>query len=987
VSSGGVGDWALGGAAFALPGAVAGSVASVATTATPILTTSFLAVCGSLGYAAVNQVAHRRISIPLTLGSGLAALAVTAAAFSVKGTNVADVWVGALLLVSAVLLFLAPSIDSGRRADRVLDGSDFAAAAVTAATLAALARVGALALPGSELATTAALVLVVALGVRAMPDEWRRGPILGSAASASLIAAIAGYEALRDGVRALSTPGSIWAGHLEKWPGAGGAGATAWQAPIALLFLAAAAAVVLPRPAGYDVAAVGVGLATIGAPVAMGLPWWSPIVVGGAVATAYGIASVIARDPRAGMARVVLATAVALHAVAASLVRPWTTAAALGVISLVGGVVAVLAIVVARLDLLAPDPDLRLAPGGIAPRTLPPTHLAPIGGAAVTGALLALPGAVAALAAELGYTADVVLTGALGASSLGLAIVALGRRGAPQYLGYATVGVAGGATATAIACLPTSQPTGVYAAGAVLLGVIAELLRASSFDRETSWDAGRWRSRYVAVGRTTRGVTGRRWRIGAVRELSISPARGALAVSALPAALAMFTIVPPLFTALVTPYETLKNVWGGPPGVLANPATGPAADAASVLAAVMLTIAAALAAVGFSRGSAGQTFPVVLPGIAVTLLIAPVALGIAWPAATMAALSVFTISSLGVALTPPPPNTDEDRPLKITRQAVFVLGLLAGGAGLAGSLATKPLTLFTLTGAVGVGLVAALAGRTQTARILGWLFAAGSAQGLVLTAGLIAGQPARSSAFGVLAVGAALLILASTLPRLRRPEVYRETATVEWSGYAAALLAMALAFDSPQYLAALLAAWGAVLGLAALRPNRQPAEQYALYGAIAGCEVVAWWLLMTISKVALPEAYTLPFAAVALLIGYLIARQREDLNSWAVYGPALVAAFLPTITIVLFTNASAARQVFVLVGAVGTLIAGSISRQRAPVVVGGIVTAIAALRLLTEYGPWFVLVPLGLVLMALGANYEKRRRDIQRLRGALTRMR
>jgi hypothetical protein len=178
-----------------------------------------------------------------------------------------------------------------------------------------------------------------------------------------------------------------------------------------------------------------------------------------------------------------------------------------------------------------------------------------------------------------------------------------------------------------------------------------------------------------------------------------------------------------------------------------------------------------------------------------------------------------------------------------------------------------------------------------------------------------------------------------------------------------------------------------VLGLAALRPDRRPAEQYALYGAIAGCEVVAWWLLMTISKVALPEAYTLPFAALALLIGYLIAREREDLNSWAVYGPALIAAFLPTITIVLVTNASAARQVLLLVGAVATLIAGSMSRQRAPVVVGGIVTAIAALRLLTEYGPWFVLVPLGLVLMALGANFEKRRRDIQRLRGALTRMR
>jgi hypothetical protein len=144
---------------------------------------------------------------------------------------------------------------------------------------------------------------------------------------------------------------------------------------------------------------------------------------------------------------------------------------------------------------------------------------------------------------------------------------------------------------------------------------------------------------------------------------------------------------------------------------------------------------------------------------------------------------------------------------------------------------------------------------------------------------------------------------------------------------------------------------------------------------------------MTIADVALPEAYTLPFAALALLIGYLESRHREDLNSWAAYGPALVSAFLPTVVIVLFTNTNPTRQVLLLLGAVATLIAGSVRRQRAPVMVGGVVTAIAALHLLTQYGPWLILIPVGLILLALGANYEKRRLDLQRLRGALTRMR
>ena len=660
-------------------------------------------------------------------------------------------------------------------------------------------------------------------------------------------------------------------------------------------------------------------------------------------------------------------------------------------IVLLGTVVATLAVLVARLDLGIVDDTV---PGSTA-------HLPIIGGAAVTGALLAFPGVVAAFAAELDRPADVVLTAALGASSVGLAVIAAVRRQVPQYLGYATAGVAGGATVTAIAALPTNQPAGLFAAAAALLGVIAELQRAESVGPDgRGGDTSAWRSTFatstgpptVSSGshgaqslpegmvRVSDGML-RRWRIGPVRQLSISPVRGALAVSALPTALALAMIVPALVTALVDPYSTLDSIWAGPPAALLNPTGG---DPASVLAAVLLTLAAALAAVGFSGGSPVQAIPVVLPGLAVTLLIAPVALGADWPTSTLACLAVFTISSLGVALTPPPPLTDQTRPVRVARVLVFFIGLAAGGAGLAGSLATESLTLFTLGGAVGVGAGAALGGRTQLARILGWLFAAGSAQGFVLTLGLVAGLPTRVSAFGVLGVGAVLLVMSATLPRLRRPEAYQETATVEWSAHAAALLALALAIDSPLHVAALLAGWGAVLGLAATRPNRRPAERRALFWATVACEIGAWWLLMRLTDVALVEAYTLPFAALALLIGVLEARHRPDLSSWAAYGPALVAAFLPTLTIVLFSSAGPVRQVVLLLGAVAVLIAGSMRRQRAPVVVGAIVTAITALRLITEVGPWLILIPIGLTLLVLGANYEKRRRDIQRLRATLT---
>ena len=249
--------------------------------------------------------------------------------------------------------------------------------------------------------------------------------------------------------------------------------------------------------------------------------------------------------------------------------------------------------------------------------------------------------------------------------------------------------------------------------------------------------------------------------------------------------------------------------------------------------------------------------------------------------------------------------------------AVFAIGLAAGNAGLAGSLADRRMTLFTLGSAVGVGLVAALGGRTQRARILGWLFAAVMAQAFVLTVGLVAGLPRTTSAFGVLAVSAALLVVASRLPRLRRPEAVHEASTLEWSGTAAALIALALAFDARPHLAGLLAAWGAILGISATRPGRREAHRRALFYAALACEVVAWWLLMDLAQVGVIEAYTLPFAAVALLAGLLELRQRPHLGSWVAYGPALIAAFVPTTAVVLTSDTADLREVLLLLGGGG----------------------------------------------------------------------
>ncbi|SCG66745.1 zinc ribbon domain-containing protein [Micromonospora coxensis] len=971
--------WAAGGAAFALPGAVAAFVAATEPAGpaptpavlreltVPILAASFLAVCVTLGYAAMVQVSQRHVPLPHAIGTGLGALAVVGAAFFAPGRTAADAWVGGLLLVATLLLLFAPRIDASRRSDATLDSSDLAAAAVTAALIATLARIAAVISPGGQLVVAAALVLVVAVAARAMPEEWRRGPVAGIAIGGVLIGLIAGWSALRGGWGVLATPGPIWAGDLTGWPAAPTGGST-WQAPVALALLGTAAAILLPPPWKYDVAGAAAALATIGAPAAFDLPWWSPVLVGLAVATVFGTASAATVDPRGALSRAVVAGAVALHAAGAGLVRPWTTALALGGVALIGLVVAGLA------RTLAPSLVEDVETEGM------PPHLVQIGGAAAGAALLALPGAVAALAAEFGHPAQVVLTAALAASSVGLAAVAAVRRQVPQYLPYASAAIVGGATISALAAIFAGLPSGVYAAAAALLGVLAELVRAATVPPVGSAQpVRRWAVLLDgALRRLPDDGTRRRWRV--------SPAAGALAAAALPTLLALASLAPLLYVALVEPHRMLSRIWQGPPPELLTPPPE-AVDGTHVLTALLLTATAALAATGLSGGRRSRAVPVVLPGLAVTLLITPTALGHAWPESTLAALAVFTISMLGLALTPPPSLAERARSLRVARVLVFVIGLAAGGAGLAGSLGARGLTLFTLGGAVGVGTVAALFGSTQRARILGWLFASLMAQLFVLTAGLVAGFAAVWSAFGVLAVGAALQVFAATLPRLRRPEAQREAATVEWSGYAAALIALALAFDSPRHIAALLAAWGAVLGVAATRPGRRPVERRILFWSVVACEITAWWILMQVADVALPEAYTLPFAALALLVGVLELRHRPDLSSWVAYGPALVAAFVPTLAIVLATESSMLRQVLLLLGAVAVLIFGSMSQQQAPVIVGATVTAIAAVHALFSLGPWLVLIPVGLVLLVLGASNERRRRAQERLQTALRGMR
>ncbi|HEU4423763.1 MAG TPA: hypothetical protein VFR67_14625, partial [Pilimelia sp.] len=129
---------------------------------------------------------------------------------------------------------------------------------------------------------------------------------------------------------------------------------------------------------------------------------------------------------------------------------------------------------------------------------------------------------------------------------------------------------------------------------------------------------------------------------------------------------------------------------------------------------------------------------------------------------------------------------------------------------------------------------------------------------------------------------------------------------------------------------------------------------------------------------------------VALLAGWLALRSRPQLSSWVAYGPALAAAFLPTVAWVLVSDQDGLRRLLLGTGGLAAVLAGAAWRRQAPVVLGGAVLMIVALHelvLVWDLLPrWIPLAVGGLLLVGLAMTLERRRRDLTRVRRAVGRM-
>ncbi|WP_426571882.1 SCO7613 C-terminal domain-containing membrane protein [Aquihabitans sp. McL0605] len=303
------------------------------------------------------------------------------------------------------------------------------------------------------------------------------------------------------------------------------------------------------------------------------------------------------------------------------------------------------------------------------------------------------------------------------------------------------------------------------------------------------------------------------------------------------------------------------------------------------------------------------------------------------------------------------------------------------------SLATPTLTFATLgTGLLAAVAIGAVARRDEAVEAAAsasiWVAAA-----VPLLAGLVAVDAglAAHDCWAVVAVAAAVLSIVGAL--LLDPEgdagpVSQAMSTsIELTSLLAYLAAFAavVELDSMPSLSLVLATGVLGFGLHAARPHRR------LAGLAAGVEALAFvWIQLGSAHVTTVEAYSLPLALLLLaagLVGERLARaNRHEVGSWVTYGPALVVALAPTVWLS-FTQPGAVRPLVALVAGAVVLVGGVASGRRALVDVGAATVILLGLHQIApvvgSMPNWATIGATGVLLLAVGATFEQRRRDLK----------
>ena len=851
----------------------------------------------------------------------------------------------------------------------------------------------------------AAVLATLAGAVLGVPAAVRRGPWVGALVLLVLPSLAMLFEVAAASRRSLDAAQPFFGAGL----GARVADAD-WRLPAELALLAAGLIVLLPAGWRRNGVVGGAALFVLTVPAGFGLPWWSApaldlLVV--ALALAFAVraaASTPAAAPPAAPVPAAAPPAAPVPAAAPTLLGSGAATAGSGVSASAGArdnalIPASLAWLVAIVAVLgAHAVSVGFGRPGVAAGTLACVVLLglgaavaawsgprrrDVGGVSLTVALLAVPAAAWTFTAALSFAPVTQSRVALAAAALVVVALRPIARRWSQYLPFALAAALLAVVSTPAWALASGDSAGVYAGIALLL--VAATLPA-----------------------------GRAW----------AP------LPTVPLGLILLAAVgPSLLTLFAAPYGWLGRVWSGrPSGVGIDPLALGRVTGADVAALALLAGGTAVGAL-LVRGRRAAIWAAA-PVLAVTIPAALAAAGVRWPGVPAALLLVGLSGLLVVALRPPfgraaagaggagvvgghgsgvagtsgvqlGSASGLEGGGASTRGAggagtggygaagaagLVVVSVLAAFAGLAAALPTRASTLAALGAILVAGSVAGVAARDLPARLAGWLSAVGAALALAFTAARAFELPLHTAAFPVLGAAAGALAV-GTLLIARRPA---EARAVQAAAHAGALGALLLTVGEARFAAAVCTLWGLAIGVRALRRGESVVTRRVLVVAAAAVEVGGWWLLIAAERVSTLEAYTLPAAAVALLAGWLARRTRTGLTSWTGYGPALAAALLPTLASVLVGDGQPVRRLLLGLGALAVLLLGANARLQAPVVAGGAVLAAVALHelvLVWDLLPrWIPLAVAGLLLVLLAMTLERRRRDLARVRAALTRM-
>lgn len=373
--------------------------------------------------------------------------------------------------------------------------------------------------------------------------------------------------------------------------------------------------------------------------------------------------------------------------------------------------------------------------------------------------------------------------------------------------------------------------------------------------------------------------------------------------------------------------------------------------------------------------------------LAAVLLVPPLA---GWPVvvafvAALVAVAVLAHLLVVVQVRPVPP--------------VALALVVAAGAAATWSTATQGTTLAALVVALALGArtvqlairrddrgLAALAAAVATAAGIGAVVVG------LLTAGTAGGAVALVAALGGAAVVAAAARWSPDLgvPRPAALEAAAGAALVV--GATAHLIALGVLADVDGVggvgLLTVALAGGTVASAVAAGRRASVGRSWMEHAAAAAVEALAvTWYRLAEAEVAVPEAYTLPVAALAVVWALVAATsgrpEGERRASWSVEGPALAFALVPT-AVVALADPGLTRQLLALVGGAAALVAGVAWHRRAPVDVGTAVLVVVGGQALAPYAAevprWLSIGLVGAVLVGVGATFEQRRRDLSEAR-------